>query len=266
MSRIIALIADQSLKDHTLHIAQTVSADIIWQVELRGVVKMVAEVRPLVILVDLHDEKSGWSDIVWALKTNPATRRLAILGFLRTDNTTLHTQAAGVGCDDVLDLSQMSFDKLMSRIQIHMRDTDSVLQAALAEAAQQPLPTLVHQGLQEFNAGAYYEAHETLEQAWMDEHGPIRNMYRGILQIAVAYYHIQRQNYRGALKMFLRSLQWLDPLPDICQGVNIGRMRNEARQARLAMERLGAARISEFDQGLLKPIIYDPSLVRKGTE
>ncbi len=69
------------------------------------------------------------------------------------------------------------------------------------------------EGLRLFNAGEYFEAHEALELAWRQERGPIRELYRGILQVGVAYYHILHNNYRGACKMLpLASLA--GPLPD----------------------------------------------------
>jgi len=51
--------------------------------------------------------------------------------------------------------------------------------------------------------------------------GPVRELYRAILQVGIAYYQIERGNHRGALKMLLRSVQWLAMLPDRCQGIDV---------------------------------------------
>ncbi len=96
---------------------------------------------------------------------------------------------------------------------------------------QATLPPDVIKGLELFNSGRYFEAHEELESAWRAEKGPIRDLYRGILQVGVGYYHIQRGNNRGALKMFKRCRQWLDLYPDECCGINL-------RQLRLDYERI----------------------------
>ena len=53
-----------------------------------------------------------------------------------------------------------------------------------------------------------------LKEAWRQDTGAARDFYRGILQVGIAYYQIERGNYRGAVKMLLRVRQWLDPLPD----------------------------------------------------
>ncbi len=105
-----------------------------------------------------------------------------------------------------------------------------------------------------FNRAEYFEAHEALEHAWNDESGPGRELYRGLLQIAVAYMQITRGNYNGAIKIFLRARQWLDPLPDQCRGVNVAGLRHDAAAVRAALEALGPERIGEFDMALLKPI------------
>jgi uncharacterized protein len=106
-------------------------------------------------------------------------------------------------------------------------DVPQVERAASPVDCNTPLPSDAIQGLEYFNAGKYFEAHEELETAWRREKGPIRELYRGILQVAVAYYHIQRGNYTGGLKMFRRCRQRLDPFPDECCGVNLARLRQD---------------------------------------
>ena len=72
--------------------------------------------------------------------------------------------------------------------------------------------------------------------------------------IAVAYLQITRGNYNGAIKMFLRSRQWLDPLPGAMRGVDVAALRQDAARVRAALEALGAERIGEFDVRQLQPV------------
>lgn len=85
-------------------------------------------------------------------------------------------------------------------------------------------------GLHHFNNGEFFESHEELEAAWKDEPGPLRDLYRGILQVAVACYHLKRGNRIGAQKMLMRSRQWLAPFPDFVLGINVGQFRMEAQE------------------------------------
>jgi hypothetical protein len=264
LARLIALVNNPMLVEKIATIATELDLEVIWSLELRGCVEAVTEIRPLVLLVDLHNEQTEWGAIVAALKTSPATRRVPIMGFAYPLDETLRKKAVAVFMDEIFDARDNAaksdfLTTLAERLQAYARRLDANLQAALLAPCAQPMPELVKKGLEEFNAGEYYECHETLEAAWVAEPGPVRDVYRGILQVAVAYYQIQRGNYRGAMKVFLRSIQWLEPLPEKCQGIEIGRFREDARQARLALEALGPERIGEFDTGLFKLVIYDES-------
>lgn len=113
------------------------------------------------------------------------------------------------------------------------------------------------EGLRHFNAGEYFEAHEALELAWNAENGEAKNLYRGILQVAVVYLHITRRNYIGAVKVYERSKKWLSGLPAACKGVDVAQLRKDAEQVIEALQRLGPERIGEFDLTLLKPVKWD---------
>lgn len=111
-------------------------------------------------------------------------------------------------------------------------------------------------GLELFNAGEFFEAHEALETAWRDEAGPVRELYRGILQIAVAYVHILRGNYEGAVKVFVRSRTWLDPFPDSCRGIDLRRFRQDYRRVETLLLAAGPLGLEQLDRSLMKPIHY----------
>jgi len=119
---------------------------------------------------------------------------------------------------------------------------------------QGKLPPHAKEGLRLFNAGEYFEAHEALELAWREETGQVRRLYQGILETAVTYLRIQRGNYVGAGKVYDRSRKWLRMWPDICCGVNVGKLRADLDQVIAEVQRLGPEHIAEFDQSLLKPV------------
>jgi len=137
-----------------------------------------------------------------------------------------------------------------------MTESFSLSPEEAACACQGSLHPLARTGLALFNQGEYFEAHEALELAWRDETGPVRELYRGILQIGVAYYHILRGNYRGAYKMFKRSRPWLEPFPDRCLGIDLAKFRQDYRQVEAALHRLGPDGLKNFNRSLMKPIYY----------
>ncbi|NJN82281.1 MAG: DUF309 domain-containing protein [Caldilineaceae bacterium] len=103
--------------------------------------------------------------------------------------------------------------------------------------------------MEAFNQGDYFDQHEFFEEAWMAEARPIRQMYQGVLQVGVAFLHIQRNNWPGAVKMFRSGLPKLRDLPPVCQHVDIERLRSEAMQIYTEIVALGPERLQEFDQG-----------------
>jgi predicted metal-dependent hydrolase len=50
----------------------------------------------------------------------------------------------------------------------------------------------------QFNRGEWHDSHETLEDLWIGSEGEMRAFYQGLLQIAVALYHWQNGNFKGA--------------------------------------------------------------------
>lgn len=126
-----------------------------------------------------------------------------------------------------------------------------------AHDCDSPLHPRAAEGIRLFNAGKYFEAHEALEIAWLEERGAVRDLYRGILQVGVAYLHITRANYDGAIKVYKRSMRWLKDWPAVCRGVEVEQLRRDAEAAIQEVLKLGKNGIAEFDRSLLKPVRWE---------
>jgi len=105
--------------------------------------------------------------------------------------------------------------------------------------------------------GRYFEAHEALETAWRAEPGPVRELYRGVLQAAVVYLHVTRHNYDGAVKVYHRSQKWLTQWPAVCRGIHVGQLRADLEAVIAEVRRLGRDHLDGFDRSLLKPVIWE---------
>jgi hypothetical protein len=68
-------------------------------------------------------------------------------------------------------------------------------------------------GLDLFDAGAYHDAHEELEEAWAGEVGATRHLLQALIQLAVALHHRESGNRRGARALLERALEHLTAVP-----------------------------------------------------
>ncbi|MEE8282086.1 MAG: DUF309 domain-containing protein [candidate division NC10 bacterium] len=93
----------------------------------------------------------------------------------------------------------------------------------------------------------FFEFHEILEDAWMDWRGPERRFLQGLIQLGVGFYHIQRNNYRGAMSMFRNGWDKVAPhAPRYC-GVEIRKFLGRVEKCRGHLEELGPGRCHHFD-------------------
>ena len=121
-------------------------------------------------------------------------------------------------------------------------------------SCDEPPPPLLLEGIAQFNRGEFFEQHETLELLWRAERRDIRYLYQGILQIGVAFHHLRRLNHHGTVYMLTRGPQYLAPFAPRCQRVDVQALLTDAAAARREVERLGPARLAEFDWSLVPQV------------
>ena len=201
---------------------------------------------PAVILV--NGDAPGWAWWVTAPKVRQETRRIPLIVIAADPDR--EAAALGAGADRFLAAESLA-DTLPMAITALARLPDSVRQDTLACQCAEPMPPLGQEGIARFNAGDYYAQHDLFEVLWMAEPGPVRDLYRAILQVGVAYHHITHGNPRGALKMLRRSAQWFASLPDFCQGVDVRRLREDAASIEAALRVADAA---DFDPAQWLPL------------
>ncbi len=212
--------------------------------------KTLIEQRVAAVLIDgTAPDWDKWTSIP---KSSPATRRIPLL--LISDDADTRAQASKQGADMALAIADLLANPLAVIAPIARVLTPEYL-AELDCQCQEALPPLAIEGVAKFNAGEYYAQHDLFEEQWATMTTPVRDLYRAILQVGVAYFQIQRGNYRGALKMLQRSVQWLVILPDVCQGVDVKQLRDDSFAVRAELERLGETHFADFDQTLIKPLV-----------
>lgn len=69
---------------------------------------------------------------------------------------------------------------------------------------------IMAEGVRLFNAQKYWECHEELEHHWLEEPGPLRNVYWAIIQVAAAMIHYRDGNLVGARGLIAKAKQKFD--------------------------------------------------------
>ena len=111
-------------------------------------------------------------------------------------------------------------------------------------------PSLLLEGIAQFNRAEFFEQHETLERLWRAERGDVRYLYQGILLVGVGCYHLSRGNRAGAiakLRTGIGLLRWFEPM---CQGVDVSRLVADVGLLLAAVERTTPADLGAIDRAL----------------
>jgi len=77
-------------------------------------------------------------------------------------------------------------------------------------------------GIDLFNSGHYWEAHEAWEGDWMpDRQGRDSGFYKGLIQVAAGCLHYTRHNRRGAINKWRSGADYLRPYLPAHRGVRL---------------------------------------------
>jgi hypothetical protein len=126
------------------------------------------------------------------------------------------------------------------------------LQLLSEEQLEERRPVLLA-GIEQFNNGYFFEAHETWEDLWYVSPWPARQFLQGIIQTAAAFVHLMRHQYPGTVRLLGHALAKLDEFPDEYMGIDAGRLRREVAQARDELTAL-EERFEEWDRARIPSI------------
>ena len=113
---------------------------------------------------------------------------------------------------------------------------------------------LLQLGIDLYNAGHYWNAHEAWEEVWLESERGLRGFYQGLIQVSAAFVHVTRNRYPGGVKLLAEGIAKLERYPARYMGLEVGTFVEGARGARDRLLELGEPRISEFDRTLIPRI------------
>lgn len=89
--------------------------------------------------------------------------------------------------------------------------------------------TQLSDGLRCYRAQEFFEAHEHWEAVWLKLLEPEKSFLQSLVQISAAFHHLRRGNRVGSISLLTRALRRLDQSPAHFCGMNVGKLRREAR-------------------------------------
>jgi hypothetical protein len=108
------------------------------------------------------------------------------------------------------------------------------------------VPQEFWQGVEQFNQGQFYACHDTLEALWMEATEPQKTFYQGILQIAVALYHLGNSNWRGAVILLGEGINRLRRYPPTYAGIDVDELLTSSAAMLTALQQAGPEKIGDW--------------------
>lgn len=110
-------------------------------------------------------------------------------------------------------------------------------------------PEAFWQGVEQFNQGDYYACHDTLEAIWLEAPAAEKNFYQGILQIAVALYHLGNRNWRGAVILLGEGINRLRNYQPEYGEIEVTELMLESAELLAALQSAGVERVNDIVVG-----------------
>src|SRR5262249_35776819 len=111
-------------------------------------------------------------------------------------------------------------------------------------------------GIELFNRGEFYEAHEAWEAGWIDEPSDDRLLLQGLIQVAAGFYKLQCASPAGTVKLLDARLAKLRPFVGHSRGVDVEPLLLEVERWRARAEELVAQKRANFDPSQFPKIRY----------
>ncbi|MEG4850152.1 DUF309 domain-containing protein [Microcoleus sp. B5-D4] len=108
------------------------------------------------------------------------------------------------------------------------------------------MPIDFWQGIEQFNSQDFYACHDTLEALWMEAGEPEKRFYQGILQIAVALYHLGNQNWRGAVILLGEGINRLSYYQPSYAGIAVEDLLRQSAKLLSALQQAGPEKVADF--------------------
>lgn len=111
------------------------------------------------------------------------------------------------------------------------------------------IKALFKKGIDQFEKGDYFEAHEAWEDLWSDYYLPDRKFIQGLIQLAVSFVHLGNGNMIGARNLLRKCQNKFADFQGIQRGINIDTLKSRIETVEAVYQEIQNS--SEFDWDLV---------------
>ncbi len=108
------------------------------------------------------------------------------------------------------------------------------------------IPEAFWQGVKQFNQGEYYACHDTLEALWIEATEPPKSLYQGLLQLAVACYHLGNKNWLGAVTLLGEGIYKLQSYEPVYAQLDISQLVDDSTNLLSQLQEAGIEQVHLF--------------------
>ena len=95
---------------------------------------------------------------------------------------------------------------------------------------------LLRDGIERIRRGEYFEAHESLEDAWRAAEPAEKDFFQGLVHVAVAWHHAGRGNRPGCERQLAKAQRRLEPFAPEHRGVDVAAVLQSVARAQRTIE------------------------------
>ena len=106
---------------------------------------------------------------------------------------------------------------------------------------------LFKRGLDEYDKGDYFEAHEAWEDLWSDYNFPDRKFVQGLIQLSVSFVHLGNGNLTGAKNLLKKCQQKFDDYNGIHREINLSDLKSSIEAVEIVYSELTDCRDFDWD-------------------
>jgi hypothetical protein len=119
-----------------------------------------------------------------------------------------------------------------------------------------PITNALRKGVLLFNHHLFFAVHEVLEAQWMRETGAEKRFLQGLVQIAVAFYHLGNRNLRGALSLLQDGIEKIAPHQPVYLGIELRDFIAALEICDAELRHLNPDSLAQFPVTLIPPIRF----------